>query len=323
MERRETVPATMEKQGSLLGLLGLGTAVHVAPNIGMKAIKSTERGHRMLTNTFAAGLEHGRTGQQLHHNLNSLLTYGVGPESMVEYRMGRKLGQKIAHYPEEIQQKFMATMQRNLESRFNHLPESKRQEFLNTPLIGTAKRYFDGEGEGKVKDFLVRRGIPAEQGKTKLNHIGDAAMLGGAAAVEPHLLLQPTVSMIRKKTAESEFGRRFLKRQFEKGEEGLPLNKVKEFASDMLISPGALDPYRIGRTLNRNFEPADRQRLKAIGGELFEASKKTAPPVAPVTPENQAKAILGNVDVGSLKQRLKQIEGGTFDKIDLPPSKQG
>lgn len=311
----------VQKQASLLGLLGLGTAMHVAPNLAMKAVKSTERGHKALTNTFAAGLEHGKTGQKLHHNLDSAMTYGIGPESLVEYRLGRKLGDKLSKYPPEIQEKMMETMQRNVNTRFNQLPVNQQKELMHTPLIGTAKRYFDGEGEGRIKDFLVGKGVPVDQGPSKLNRLGDAAMLGGAAAVDPHLLVQPAISMARKKTAESAFGKRFMKRQFENGEQGVGLSRAKEIATDMLISPGALDPYRVGRAMNQSIEAPDRERLKVMGSELLEANKKMkASPQGQYrrSVTGQAGVVLENVDGERLKDRLSKIQGGKMGNYAPP-----
>lgn len=313
----------LEKQGSLLGLLGLSTALHVTPNIAMKTVKSTDKGHRALTNTFAAGLEHGKTGQKLKHNWDSALTYGVGPESLVEYRLGRKLGDKLSKYPPEIQEKVMATMQRNINARFDQLPVDQQKQLMHTPLIGTAKRYFDGEGEGKIKDFLVKRGVPADQAPSAMNRLGDMAMLGGAAAVDPHLLVQPAISMARKKTAESEFGRRFMKRQFQNGEQGVGLGKVKEFATDMLVSPGALDPYRVGRAMNQTLEAPDRERLKVLGDELYSAKKKMDN--APGTQYKKSLggdigSLAGQVNTGRLKDRLNEIQGGKLSLDHKPPT---
>lgn len=319
---RQTNQHHHEKQASLLGLLGLGTAMHVTPNLAMKAVKSTERGHRALTNTFAAGIEHGKTGQKLQHNWDNAMTYGIGPESLVEYRLGRKLGDKLSKYPPELQKKYMDIMERNINARFNKLPVDQQKELMHTPLIGTAKRYFEGEGDGKIKDFLVKRGVPADQAPSKLNRIGDMAMLGGAAAVDPHLLVQPAISMARKKTAESEFGRRFMKRQFENGEQGVGLGKAKEFATDMLISPGALDPYRVGRAMNQTLDAPDRERLKVVGDELFSANKKLK-----ALPQGKhesslagdAVSLLGQVDTVRLKDRLGNIEGGKLGPDYKPP----
>lgn len=312
----------LDKQGSLLGLLGLGTAMHVAPNIAMKAVKSTERGHRALTNTFAAGLEHGRAGKKLHPNLDNALTYGIGPESMVEYRLGRKFGARLAQYPPHIQEKMLETMRHNVNLRFDQLPVNQQKELLHTPLVGSAKRYFDGEGEGKIKDFLVSKGVPEDAKPTILNRAADVAMLGGAAAVDPHLLVQPAISLARKKTAESEFGQRFLKRQFENGESGVPLGRAKEILTDMVVSPGALDPYRVGRAMNRNVEAPDRERLKVVGGELFAAKKRLD-----LSPQSQyksstvgdASALLEHVDADSLKGRLEKIQGGKWGGDWAPP----
>lgn len=313
----------LEKQGSLLGLLGFGAAMHVTPNIAMKAVKSTDKGHRALTNTFAAGLEHGKTGQKLQHNWDSAMTYGIGPESLVEYRLGRKLGDKLSKYPPEIQEKYMSIMERNINARFNQLPVDQQKALMHAPLIGTAKRYFEGEGDGKIKDFLVKRGVPADQAPSKLNRLVDVGMLGGAAAVDPHLLVQPAISMARKKTAESEFGRRFMKQQFQNGEQGVGLSKAKEFATDMLISPGALDPYRVGRAMNQTLEAPDRERLKVVGDELFSANKKLK-----ASPQSNHKkslagdagSLLGQVNTNRLKERLGNIEGGKLGPDYKPPT---
>lgn len=312
----------LDKQGSLLGLLGLGAAVHVAPNIAMKAVKSTERGHRALTNTFAAGMEHGRTGMKLQPNVDNFLTYGIGPESMVEYRLGRKLGARLAQYPPDIQEKMFETMRRNVGLKFKGLPVEQQKELMHTPLIGTAQRYFEGQGDGRIKDFLVGRGVPEAQKPTLLNRATDVAMLGGVAAVEPHVLVQPAISYARKKTAESPFGQRFLKRQFENGEKGVPLGRAKEIMTDLVISPGALDPYRVGRALNRNVEAPDRERLKVVGGELFAAKKRLD--LSPQgqyqrSPAGQASALLDHIDADGLKERLDKIQGGKWDGNHRPP----
>lgn len=318
----ETRGKGLDKQGSLLGLLGLGTFMHVAPNIAMKTVKSTEKGHRALANTFAAGLEHGRAGKKLHPNLDNAVTYGIGPESMVEYRLGRKLGARLAQYPPDIQEKMLETMRYNVNMRFDQLPVNQQKELLHTPLVGSAKRYFDGEGEGKIKDFLVRKGVPEDAKPTAINRAVDVAMLGSAAAVDPHLLVQPAISLARKKTAESEFGQRFLKRQFENGENGVPLGRAKEILTDMVVSPGALDPYRVGRAMNRNVEAPDRERLKVVGGELLDAKKRLD-----LSPQGQYKrslagdatALLDHVDGDGMRERLQKIQGGRWDGNWSPP----
>lgn len=264
----------LEKRASLLGLLGLSAAVHVAPNVAMKAVKSTESGHRALTNTFSAGINHGRTGQKLHPNLNAAATYGIGPESMIEYHAGRALGKKLQSYGDDGSEFYMNALKRNVNHRFNSIPEAQRKELMHTPLIGTVKRYLDGEGEGRISRFLTNRGVPEDAKMTLAQKAGNIAMLGGGAAVDPHLLMQPGISYVRKTVGQSQVGRNFMKRQFSNGEKGVPLGKAKELATDLLISPGALDPYRVGRSLSRNIDNATREQFKPIVGDMLGNKQK-------------------------------------------------
>lgn len=257
-------PETIEKQGSLLGMLGLGTLMHVAPNIAMKAVKSTDAGHRALTNTFAAGVNHGTTGQKLHPNLDSLLTYGIGPESMMEYRVGRNFGQRISKYGDTAKDFYLAALKRNMEHRFGKMTPAQQEEFLHTPLVGTLKRYFDGQGEGRIADFLTSKSVPESAKTTIPQHIGNAAMLGGAAAIDPHILAQPGISLARKQLSQSDLGKRFLKRQFNRGEAGEIIHPAKMLATDLIVSPGVLDPYRVGKTVASSVSKEVRDRAKPI-----------------------------------------------------------
>lgn len=267
-------PEQLEKRASLLGLLGLSAGVHIAPNIAMKAVKSTDAGHRALTNTFSAGINHGRTGQKLHPNLNALTTYGIGPESMIEYHAGRALGKKLQNYGDEGSDFYLNALKRNVNHRFSSVSETQKKELMHTPLIGTVKRYLDGEGEGRINRFLTNRGVPEDAKMTLAQKAGNVAMLGGGAAVDPHLLMQPGISYLRKSVGQSQLGRNFMKKQFENGEKGVKLGKAKELATDLLVSPGALDPYRVGRSLSRNVDDVTRERLKPVVADALKAKKE-------------------------------------------------
>lgn len=235
-----------EKKGSLLGLLGLGAAMHVAPNIAMKAVKSTKKGQEALTGTFSAGLEMGRSGQKLHPNAKSFMEYGIGPESLVDYQLGRKLGDRIKDYSPEKQERFLRRAQGmgDAHMRANNISP---EEIDKVPYLNTLKHYMEGKGENKVKNTFMKMGVPEDKPVTWKNHAGNLAMLGGAAAVEPHILMQPTISGVRKATAQSEIGRKFMTNQFKQGQEGKNVSKAKETLYDLAVSPAALDPYRIGR----------------------------------------------------------------------------
>lgn len=228
-------------------LAGIGAAIHIAPNLAMKAVKSTETGKKALAGMFSAGVDMGRTGRKLHPNIQSLMTYGVGPESMVEYQLGHKMGSGMADFSPEAQQKIIDNGHR-LNDKIN--PEHAEQ-FEKMPMLGSMKHYFDGNGENKVKNTFMKMSVPKEQPMTWKNHLGNAAALGITGAINPHLLLQPALSGTRKVIAESQVGRNIMTNAFNKGVSGTPLSKGKERAIDMLVSPSALDPYRVGKTMNQ------------------------------------------------------------------------
>lgn len=249
---REIGLAGLEKQASLLGLLGLGTAMHVAPNLAMKGVKSTQAGQNALAGTFSAGVEMGRTKRKMHPNLQSVLEYGVGPESTVDYNLGRKLGSRISDMEPERQERFLSKAKGMFNSHVTSRFGENADEVNKVPIINSVKHYFDGHGENKVKNLFVKTSVPEDQALTWKNKLGNVGALGLAGAVDPHLLLQPALSGARKQLAKSELGAKVFEKNFKAGHEGKPLSKLKETAIDMTISPAVLDSYRIGKAMNKH-----------------------------------------------------------------------
>ena len=242
----DTNTNTFDKNASLLGLLGLAGAIHVAPNIGMKAIKSTKAGHDALTGTFSAGVEMGQTRKKLHPNVQSLIEYGIGPESLVDYRLGHRLGEKLRDIPIDKQERFLNKAKGMGEAHIRNA-NGVVEDIEKVPILNTFTNYIEGRGENKVKKGLMRMSVPSDQPVTWKNKAGNIAMLGAAGAVEPHLLMQPAISATRKAVAKSNMGQKFIDNQFHKGREGQKLSKAKELGLDLALSPAALDPYRIGK----------------------------------------------------------------------------
>ena len=251
------------KHASLLGLLGLAGAVHVVPNIGMKAIKSTKAGHNALTGTFSAGVEMGRTGRKLHPNAQSLIEYGIGPETLVDYRLGRRLGEKLKDIPADRQERFLNKAKGMGEAHIRNAG-GVAEDIEKVPILNTLNNYIEGRGENKVKKGLMRMSVPDDQPVTWKNKAGNLAMLGAAAAVEPHLLMQPAISATRKTVAQSNIGQKFIDNQFHKGRQGQKLSKAKEVGLDLALSPAALDPYRIGKFVSDKGSKELNDNLKDV-----------------------------------------------------------
>lgn len=266
-------PALKKEASGLLGLLGLAGAVHVAPNLVMKAVKSTQKGHDALTGTFSAGLDMAREGQKLHPNAQSLIEYGIGPESLVDFRLGQKLGEKLRNIPPENQERFLQKAKGMGEAQIRSMGIDPK-DMEKVPVLNTLVNYMEGRGENKVKKGLMRMAVPADQPVTWKNKAGNMAMLGGAAAVDPHLLMQPAISGARKMVAQSPIGQKFMDNQFHKGRVGETINKGKEVAMDMIVSPAALDPYRLGKFVKEKAPQEINDKMKDISiGKVLTGQK--------------------------------------------------
>lgn len=244
-----------EKSASLLGLLGAAAATHVAPNLLMKAVKSTKAGHNALTGAFGAGVEMGKQGLNLQHNLRHVFEYGVGPESLVDLEMGRRLGKKLSTIPILKQDRFLDRLHGMAQNRFNSLKPETQGKLHHIPIVNTFTNYMQGNGNQKVKDFLLKHTVPDNQEQSFLSRAGDAAMLGGAYALNHDLLLQPAISFARKQVANSPIGKQILKYNYEKGRRGEQISKIRRGLTDAVVSPAILDPYRIGKAMTDNLRP--------------------------------------------------------------------
>jgi hypothetical protein len=250
----------LDKEASLLAGLGIAGAMHVAPNLAMKAVKSTKAGQSALAGTFSAGIDAGRNGMKLHPNFQHFMEYGVGPESLVDYHLGRKIGQRIAQVPPERQERFINKAKGMAQAHMNSF--ANPEEVEKTPMLNSIKHYIDGKGENKVKTAFGKMSVPETAQANWKNHLGDAAMLGGAYVANPHLLLQPAFSGARKVLSKSQMGQKVFVNNFEKGHNGNQISKPKELATDLLVSPAVLDSYRIGNSMNRNLSEKANQSFK-------------------------------------------------------------
>lgn len=256
----------MEKSASILGMLGLGAAMHIAPNLGMKALKSTKFGREALTGSLSAGVEMGRKNEKMHPNWKNLMQYGIGPESTVEMELGRHFGQRMSKMDPEHQVRFHDKVKGLVENHVNSLSPEAKKEIHKTPLLNSAVDYFSGKSNDRIKSFLLKRTVPETHVQTLAQHGVDASMLVAAHTVNPHILMQPALSMIRKKMGASAYGKKVLTDLFEKGKSGAPMSRTREVLTDTLLSPSALDPYRIGKALHTHLGPEKIQHLeKPIG----------------------------------------------------------
>lgn len=247
--------AGIEKEASLLGALGLAGLVHVAPNVAMKAVKSTHQGNKALAGSFSAGVNHGKEGRKLHPNVNSFMEYGMGPESLLDYNIGKRVGGGLRKYDDNPRRQEVYMNRLKKKFGLDEIDIDRAEEIRKTPVLGSAFRHLEGSGNKKVEGLLTRMSVPENAKKTTLQKGGDLAMLAGAGAADPHLLLQPAFSAGRKQAAKTDFGKRVLKNNFEKSIDGKEVPKWKERVIDTVVSPGVLDTHRIGKFTRQNATP--------------------------------------------------------------------
>lgn len=256
--------AGLEKQASLLGLLGTGLAMHVAPNAVMKGVKSTKIGQHALAGTFSAGFDGGMNGMKLQHNFKNFVQYGMGPETLADYHLGSSLGQRVKNktlnMTPEQKERFMNKAKGMAMAHINNNFDPKEVDRI--PMLNSVKHYIEGHGENKVKGLFTKMQVPEDQKTSLLNRAGDVGMLAGAGAVNHHLLIQPGLSFARKKLATSPIGQKVFEKGFNSGQEGNQIGKAREYATDMLVSPAALDSYRIGKGMHQNLTPEQNEAFR-------------------------------------------------------------
>lgn len=250
------------KEASVLGALGLAGLMHVTPNVAMKAVKSTNKGNELLAGAFSAGMNHGKTGRKLHPNAQSFMEYGVGPESLLDYHLGKRIGSRVRKYDgnPERQEVFMNRVKKKF--NLNDTDPRMAEEIKKTPIVGSMYRAFRGEGNKTTEKLLTRMSVPEDAKKTIGQRAGNLAMLAGAGAADPHLLLQPAFSAGRKAVGTSELGKNMLKKNFEKAVDGKTVPKWKERITDLAVSPGVLDTHRIGSFANKNLSNTSKNVIK-------------------------------------------------------------
>jgi hypothetical protein len=244
----------------LLELAASTLAIHVLPNVVMKAVKSTKVGHKLLTSTFALGIEHGKEGKKFQFNFKSVIEFGIGPEALAEYHLGVKIGKELKNVPTEYQHEFLLAFKASVETHMESLNEEDKEIVEETPILSAIVSYIEGEYSNTIattKKFSVE-----ENKKTSITNIaGNVAMVAVVGAVNFHLLAQPIISYIRKKLATSKFGKNLMKKNYEKGLEGQKLSKFQSLAIDLLVSPAVLDTMKIGNTINKVESMRELERI--------------------------------------------------------------
>ena len=225
-------------------------AFHVIPNIFMKIIKSTRFGHKVLTALFSAGIEIGRVNKEFNKGFKLFLKYGLGPETLVDYELGLKIGKQISALSFEEQEAYIEAFKETIIENFLTMSEEDKEQVEKTPYVNTIISYAKGDVNKTIESFIIKTSKPV--GKEFKYVVMNLLILTVFTIIEPHILFQPIVSFTREKVAKSSFGKRVLKNNFIKGIRGETVNKAKGLIVDLLISPSVLDTMKVGYIFKDN-----------------------------------------------------------------------
>jgi hypothetical protein len=186
---------------------------------------------------MAAGIRRGMAGKELGHVTKDVARFGVGPESLITHSAGVRIGKKLKDVPEHLREE---TLKQTIEGmkRTKHLKDA--------PIIGhaegAARRVLGGKETWVDKLPSVAAGAQRDAG----SRAASGALGAAALAVNPHTGLHFGLNFVRQQTVKSEMGKKFLKNQLRAGYMGEKMHKGKELATDIAVSPGALDARRVG-----------------------------------------------------------------------------
>lgn len=235
----------------MIKLVLTALAFHVIPNIFMKIIKSTRFGHKVLTALFSAGIELGRVNKEFNKGFKLFLKYGLGPETLVDYELGLKIGKEISVLSIEQQEAYIEAFKETIIENFLTMSEEDKEQAEKTPYVNTIISYAKGDVNKTIESFIIKTSKPV--GTKGFKHVViNLLILTIFTIIEPHILFQPIVSFTREKVAKSSFGKTVLKNNFRKGLRGETVNKAKGLIVDLLISPSVLDTMKLGYIFKDN-----------------------------------------------------------------------
>lgn len=235
----------------MLTFIATAAAFHVVPNILMKIVKKTHAGHRVLTASFVAGVEMGRSGLKISSSMVDAVTYGVGPEAMVEYQLGLEFGRRVSFMSSEMQEAFISGMKQEIVDELAAYSDEDVAVMKAAPGLGTVICFATGDYDKSVVALFMKASCPDSSRRSKMGIAANLAALAGLTLLDPHVLIQPAICWTRKKVGTSEYGKNLMKENFVKGNEGKLTSKPMRAVVDMVVSPSVLDTMRLGYVLNK------------------------------------------------------------------------
>lgn len=224
--------------------------LHVGLNIIMKMVKSTDFGHKLLSAAYSVGFTMGCKGEELNKALAIFMEFWIGPESVLEYRMGLSAGQNVSKRftKENERERYLELRNALISKNFERMPERRKAIVKDTPVLNSMILHARGE----VNSGLEKRMLKYSQPKGKqpiMGYILLAVVSVILILLSWHLLFQLVISTTRVIFSKTKRGKRFLMQGFIDGLKGHKMPWYKRMAYDYLASPAVLDTLRIGHSV--------------------------------------------------------------------------
>lgn len=293
-----------------LTLAGIAGAGHVATNMGLSALYKSKTGGKLLGSMTTHGFNQGLKGTKMSPTLDRVFRYGVGPESLADYSVGKKVGKFTRimkkYSPEDrsrFVQKYLHKATGGKSSEYNDLIKSTSKVDYNaiksttdlnkfkTPLINEVKKIpgttgvvnaLEGNTNKTFSKWLSRRKEVGEKVKpSKLTNITHG-VIGAGLVANPiggaEFGAQMGLNVVRDKISKTKFGDNYLKKSFqnayEEGKSGKVsrMSKFKTTASKLLLSPRAGEIREAGNYLGSQ-ETNVRKKIAPIIQSLDNTGK--------------------------------------------------
>jgi hypothetical protein len=234
---------TRRKQGSLL-LSALG--LHAGANAAFKA-HGALTGHSGEGPQFATGFRHGLEGQKLHPVASNVMTYGIGPESLVNYQLGQQLGQQTSGMSKGQTYRTLKKIRKN-----TAMTSDIQKAPLGRAVVPGINRILSDQRTWRDKvPTVARDAAPTLAQRAASGGLGAAAI----AAAGPEAVVHMGLNAARKAVAGSDFGKKFMRTQATRGalqgpSEGIA-STLKGWAQDLGVSPGSRYTRQLGEALHR------------------------------------------------------------------------
>lgn len=258
---RAQLEAFSKEKTAIIGAIGGGLLGHLALNAGYKAFNKSSIGHRFESGQMASGFRQGVGGTKVHPNVRDAATLTVGPESLVNYDVGRSLGTQMAGYSKGQRYRQLKKLRKNVA-----MSDQIRQAPIGKHVVPAVNQVL--AGKSGLMDRLPQ--VAASSQPTALQRAATVGVAGALGVASPEAGIHFGITSARRLLGGGKVGKAVRNRQLKKSLTDSPgaVSRLRSAATDMAVSPAFLDTYRLGQAVRADSLNIHTRRLvKSIAGQ--------------------------------------------------------